>query len=113
MPAHTARAHPALILASNNTAEIAPTSPLPIRISKPASTHRSAVTERMVETVMILTILRLEEELIPAQGVGDTLYVYASDTEIAHDVRRTLEIFDGDMDEAINNICTFVIDGVL
>ena len=62
---------------------------------------------------MVLTIVELETDLIPAQGAGNILYVYAQDHEITHDVRRTLEVFDGDMNEAIDSIRTFVIDGII
>ena len=113
MPAHTARVDPSLLIAHNHTAESAPTSPLPVQMSPAVSTRRPLVTDRMVETVMTLTIVALEEEGVPAHGAGPTLYVYARDSEIAHNVRRTLEIFDGDMNEAIESIRTFVMDGVL
>ena len=62
---------------------------------------------------MVLTIVELETDLIPAQGAGNILYVYARDHEITHDVRRTLEVFDGDMNEAIDSIRTFVIEGII
>lgn len=85
--------------------------------SAPTSTHvpslRTPITDRMVERVMTLTVLALEEACIPAQGAGDLLFVYATGSEITHNVRRTLEVFDGDVNEAITNICAFVIDGVV
>lgn len=113
MPAHTAHIHPSALLASNHTAPADPPTTLPTNVGPPTSTHRPLVTERMVDTVMTLTIVALEEELIPAQGAGDTLYVYGTTSEITHDVRRTLRIFDGDVNEAIESICTFVTEGVL
>lgn len=110
---HTTHAHPSLSLASTSLAEPVPTSsPHSIHLSAPVSTRRTPVTDRMVETVMILTILRLEEVLIPAQGAGDVLTVYVQDSEITHNVRRTLEVFNGDIDEAVDNLCAFVIDEV-
>ena len=78
-----------------------------------AAPTKRPITDRMVETVLIQAILQLEEDLIPAQGAGDVLYVYASDNEITHDVRRTLEIFGGDINEAVENICAFVVDGIV
>jgi hypothetical protein len=67
----------------------------------------------MVKTVMTSTILDLEEHLIPAQGAGDVLYVYVGDIVVTHDIRRTLEVFEGNVDEAVSNICTFVVDGII
>jgi hypothetical protein len=67
----------------------------------------------MVQAVMALTIVELEQDGIPAQGAGNILYVYAQDHEITHDVRRTLHVFDGDMNEAIDSIRSFVIDGII
>lgn len=79
----------------------------------PASSQRAPITDRMVETVTALTILELEEHLIPAQGVEDILYVYTDGIVVTHDIRRTLEVFDGDMGEAIDSIHSFIVDGIV
>lgn len=101
---------PALhVQGSRTTTEI----PLVHQESPRAVTRRPLITDRMVQTVMVLTIVELEEDHIPAQGAGNILYVYAQDHEITHDVRRTLKVFDGDMNEAIDSIRAFVIDGIL
>lgn len=78
-----------------------------------SSNSRVLITDRMVRSVMALTIVELEEDLIPAQGAGDILHVHDQDQEITHDVRRTLEVFDGDMNEAIDSIRTFVTEGLI
>lgn len=79
----------------------------------PPPTRRDPIPERMVQSVMTLTILELEEHLIPAQGAEDILYVYAGDIVVTHDIRRTLEVFDGDAAEAVASICTFVLEGII
>ena len=97
-------------IAPQNTAS---TPPPILRVGAPTSTKRPAITDRMVDTVMTSLVLTLEERLIPAQGVGDTLHIYTRDSDITHDVRRTLEVFEGDMNQAIESIHQFVIDGIL
>jgi hypothetical protein len=67
----------------------------------------------MVETVTALTIIELEEHDIPAQGTDDILYVYTDGVVVTHDIRRTLEVFDGDVGEAIDSIRSFILDGIL
>jgi len=62
---------------------------------------------------MTLTIIELEEQLIPSQGEGDHLYVYLGDVVVQHDMRRTLEVFDGDVAEAVENIRGFILNGIL
>lgn len=62
---------------------------------------------------MTLTILELEEHLIPAQGEDDLLYIYLEDIVVTHDMRRTLDVFEGDVAEAVVNIRTFILDGIL
>lgn len=74
---------------------------------------RTPVTDRLVASTLTWTTLELEEYLIPSQGTGDVLYVYAGDAVVTHDIRRTLEVFEGDADEAVNNICSFVLEGIL
>lgn len=93
-----------------------PVTKVPPRLSRTSTTatpHRPTITDRMVERVMMLTILELEEHLIPSQGAGDVLYVHAGDIVVTHDIRRTLEVFDGDMVEAIDSIRTFVVEGII
>jgi len=74
---------------------------------------RTPITDRLVASTLTWTMLDLEERLIPSQGVGDILYVYAGDTVVTHDIRRTLKVFEGDAEEAITNIRTFVLEGIL
>ena len=79
----------------------------------PRAPRRVVVTDRMVESVMALTIVALEQQHVPAQGEGNILHVYAEDHEITHDVRRALVVFEGDMHEAIESILAFVTEGIM
>lgn len=78
-----------------------------------ASTKRDPITERMVQSLMTLTILELEEHLVPAQGVDDILYVYVGDVVVTHDIRRTLKVFNGDICEAVDSIRNFIVEGIM
>jgi TusA-related sulfurtransferase len=57
--------------------------------------------------------VELEEYQIPSQGAGDVLYVYTDDVIVTHDIRRTLKVFEGDAEESIVNIRSFVLEGIL
>ncbi|MEP0545321.1 MAG: hypothetical protein ABJF88_00150 [Rhodothermales bacterium] len=114
-PARTSSTHHAPLSPQLNVHSSTSTSEAPhAKLERsPVVIRRTPITDRMVQAVMVLTIVELEQDLIPAQGAGNILYVYAQDHEITHDVRRTLEVFDGDMNEAIDSIRTFVIDGII
>lgn len=103
---------PALPAGSHQPPPPLPPAPYPHPPSAPPAAP-TPVTDRMVETVMTSTILDLEEHLIPAQGEDDILYVYVGDIVVTHDIRRTLEVFDGDVGEAVTSICRFVVDGIV
>lgn len=77
------------------------------------SSRSAVITDRLVASTLTWTMLDLEERLIPSQGAGDILYVYAGDTVVTHDIRRTLKVFEGDVEEAIENIRAFVTEGIL
>jgi hypothetical protein len=74
---------------------------------------RDPITERMVQTLMTLTIIELEEHSVPAQGADDILYVYVGNVVVTHDIRRTLRVFNGDICEAVDSIRNFIVEGII
>ena len=78
-----------------------------------STAHRDTISTQAIQRLMTLTIIELEEQLIPSQGEGDHLYVYLGDVVVQHDMRRTLEVFDGDVAEAVENIRGFILNGIL